>query len=144
MNGEETIRISAPEEGVEETVAAKNPVQPAMYVGASEDGLRVFFVTRSRLTKDAVETGTQGMELYEYHFDASEGENWWEKKLVRISGGEPEKPKVIFPMSPRFRVMARRSISMLRGNWRVIPAVFSVRYGDGGSEVCRAVSGLSG
>jgi hypothetical protein len=91
VNGEETIKVSAPEEGVVETVAAKNPVQPALYVGASEDGSRVFFVTRSRLTKDAVESGTQGMELYEYHFEAAEGENWWEKRLVRISGGESRK-----------------------------------------------------
>lgn len=79
VNGETTVEVSAPEPEV-----MPSKTYPAIYVGASNNGSKVFFVTRTELTKDAKELGTSEPELYEYNTDAVEGE----KRLVRISGGE--------------------------------------------------------
>ena len=81
-----TVEVSAPEQGVHPPA-----VFPAVFVGASEDGSRVFFVTRTELTKRAVELGTQSLELYEYNVGGSaEAKNWWERKLVLVSAGAME------------------------------------------------------
>ena len=79
-NGETTVKVSAPEEGVKQAA-----VGPAVYVGASEDGSKVFFITKNELTKGAQELGLHDVELYEYNTDVGEGRG----KLVRVSGGEP-------------------------------------------------------
>jgi hypothetical protein len=82
----ETIRISAPENGV-----VPKTTYPAVYVGASQDGSKVFFLTRTELTRSAEKLGTTKPELYEYNANGNrESTNWWERKLVRISGGEAE------------------------------------------------------
>ena len=73
--GDRTVEISKPEEGVQ--ITAENPMQPAVFVGASSDGLKVFFVTKTELTKDA--TG-HAAELYEYETESGD--------LTMISGGE--------------------------------------------------------
>jgi hypothetical protein len=73
--GERTVEISKPEEGVQ--ITAENPMQPAVFVGASSDSSKVFFVTKTELTKDA--TG-HAAELYEYEAESG--------KLTMISGGE--------------------------------------------------------
>ena len=81
-----TVEVSAPEQGVHPPA-----MYPAVFVGASEDGSRVFFVTRTELTKRAVELGTQTLELYEYNVGGStEAKNWWERKLVLVSAGAME------------------------------------------------------
>jgi hypothetical protein len=72
-----TVQISAPEPGVQENGGP--PVQdPAGYVGASEDGSKVFFLTESELTSN--DTGIHDLELYEYDSHT--------EKLTRISAGE--------------------------------------------------------
>jgi hypothetical protein len=81
----ETIEVSAPEKGVVDPRCPRPlPVcHPAIYVGASADGSRVFFLTRSELTKEAVALKTNEPELYEYNLEAPEGE-----RLVRVSRGD--------------------------------------------------------
>jgi hypothetical protein len=59
VSGARTIEISAPNLGVNDP----NGMQPAAYVGASADGSRVFFITRTELTADDT---THDPELYEY------------------------------------------------------------------------------
>jgi hypothetical protein len=73
-NGE-TTEISAPEEGV--TVPTDGDY-PATYVGASADGSRVFFATKTELTAD--DHGIHDLELYEYDTETA--------TLTRISAGE--------------------------------------------------------
>jgi hypothetical protein len=73
-SGEETIEVSAPEEGAPESSAKHE----AFYVGAAEDGSRVFFTSEGELT--ANDAGIHDMELYEY--DAETG------TLTRVSSGE--------------------------------------------------------
>ena len=81
-----TVEVSAPGQGVRPSAT-----YPAVFAGASEDGSRVFFVTRTELTRRAVEMGTQGLELYEYDVNGSEeAANWWERRLVLVSAGEME------------------------------------------------------
>ena len=81
-----TVEVSAPEQSVHPPAT-----YPAVFVGASEDGSRVFFVTRTELTKRAVELGTQSLELYAYNVGGStEAKNWWERKLVLVSAGAME------------------------------------------------------
>ena len=80
--GETTVELSAPEADVTEGV--KNPAEPAVYVGASKDGSKVFFMTKTELTKEAEVLGLHDWELYEYNTDAGEGE----AALVRVSRGE--------------------------------------------------------
>ena len=77
----DTIEVSAPESGVKPGVT-----YPSVYVGASEDGSRVFFVTKTELTKDAVEAKTTGLELYEC--EVLEGGGGKPKcRLTRVSNG---------------------------------------------------------
>jgi hypothetical protein len=73
-SGEETIEVSAPEEGAPEHRAAHE----AVFFGASEDGSRVFFASEGELT--ANDKGVHDMELYEY--DTETG------KLTRVSAGD--------------------------------------------------------
>ncbi|HWX44396.1 MAG TPA: hypothetical protein VNY52_03630 [Solirubrobacteraceae bacterium] len=75
-DGARTVEISAPEAGVE-VGTAENPLAPAVFVGASSDGSKVFFLTGMELTKD--DTG-HALELYEYETITG--------KLTRISHGE--------------------------------------------------------
>jgi hypothetical protein len=72
-----TVQLSAPEAGVDEE--GHSPVErPVAYVGASEDGSKVFFVTETELTKD--DEGVHDPELYEYDTETT--------KLIRVSAGE--------------------------------------------------------
>ena len=75
LNGETTVDVSAPEPGVEPAIT-----YPAMYVGASEDGSRVFFLTRTDLTKEAATLALDDLELYEYETNTG--------KLIRVSRGD--------------------------------------------------------
>jgi hypothetical protein len=78
-----TTKLSAPEKGVSEK--GKEPMQhPAVYVGASKDGSKVFFVTETELTQDAAELELHDPELYQY--------DTTDEKLTRISAGEPGSP----------------------------------------------------
>ena len=76
IGGAKTVEISTPNANVHPT----GPAQPAVFVGASADGSKVFFVSRAELTAD--DTG-HANELYEYNTEAPEGE-----RLVRVSSGE--------------------------------------------------------
>jgi hypothetical protein len=76
VDGTRTVQISAPNRGVTDAGGA----QEAIYVGASADDSKVFFLSRAKLTADDT---THATELYEYNTDAPEGE-----RLVRISSGE--------------------------------------------------------
>ncbi len=73
------VEISQPEEGVK--ITTENPMQVAVFVGASRDGSKAFFITKTELTKD--DTG-HAPELYEYNAEPGPGE----KTLTRISHGE--------------------------------------------------------
>jgi hypothetical protein len=75
-DGARTVEISAPEQGVK-VGTPENPTLPAVFVGASSDGSKVFFMTRTELTKNAV---GHTPELYEYETESG--------KLTLISGGE--------------------------------------------------------
>lgn len=82
VNGTTTVEVSAPETGVK--VAPENPgnpMLPAIFVGASVDGSKVFFITRTELTQDDT---THAPELYEYNVNPGPGE----RALTRISRGE--------------------------------------------------------
>ncbi len=81
--GVRTVEISVPEAGVEVGTAAGNPLLPAVFVGASSDGSKVFFMTRMRLTEHAV---GDFPEVYEYNTEPLKGE----KALTLISGGPSE------------------------------------------------------
>jgi hypothetical protein len=78
LDGETTVEVSEPEHGVHPPA-----VYPAIYVGASTDGSKVFFMTRTELTKEAVKLGTSEPELYEYDTQAPEG-----ARLIRVSRGD--------------------------------------------------------
>ena len=80
-DGERTVEVSAPEKGVKGTPGS--PAEPAIYVGASSDGSKVFFLTKTELTKEAEELGLHDVELYEYNSDPDAGE----AALTRISCG---------------------------------------------------------
>lgn len=71
---DETVQVSAPEPGVTDPTGR----HPAVFVGASEDGSKVFFVTTSELTRD--DLGIHDVELYEYDIANA--------RLTRISAGE--------------------------------------------------------
>jgi hypothetical protein len=73
-SGEETIEVSAPEEGAPESEATHD----AVFFGAAADGSRVFFTSEGELT--ANDAGIHDPELYEY--DTETG------KLTRISAGD--------------------------------------------------------
>ncbi len=83
VGGTSTLEVSAAARGVRPPV-----VYPSVFVGASADGSKVFFVTKTELTKDAVKAKTQGLELYECEvLEGGEGRGP-ECVLSRISGGE--------------------------------------------------------
>jgi hypothetical protein len=63
--GTRTVEISVPRE--EGLITAENPLLPAVFVGASSDGSKVFFMTRTELTKNAV---GHTPELYEYETES--------------------------------------------------------------------------
>jgi hypothetical protein len=73
-SGEETIEVSAPEEGAPEHRAAHE----AVFFGASEDGSRVFFTSEGELI--ANDRGIHDMELYEDNTETG--------KLTRVSAGD--------------------------------------------------------
>jgi hypothetical protein len=73
-SGEETIEVSAPEEGAPENKATHE----AVFLGAAADGSRVFFTSEGELT--ANDAGIHDTELYEY--DTEMG------KLTRVSAGD--------------------------------------------------------
>ncbi len=80
LAGSKTVFISEPAEA-DCRVSLCNTTAPqgAIFQGASEDGSKVFFLTRqSLLRSDHDET----MDLYEYDFDAPEGE-----RIVQVSAG---------------------------------------------------------
>ena len=74
--GAQTVEVSEPEPGAPEATR-----HPAIYVGASEDGSRVFFLSEGELTKD--DAGIHDAELYEYDLAKAVGE-----RLTRVSRGE--------------------------------------------------------
>jgi hypothetical protein len=73
-SGEETIEVSAPEEGAPEHTAHYG----AVFMGAADDGSRVFFTSEGELT--ANDAGIHDPELYEYNTATG--------KLARISAGD--------------------------------------------------------
>ncbi len=77
-DGATTVEISGPNRGVK---GAGGP-QPAVFVGASKNGSKVFFMSSAELT--ANDTG-HSLELYEYDTEAPEGEG-----LTLVSRGNPE------------------------------------------------------
>jgi hypothetical protein len=79
VNGKTTVEISKPEEGVK-VGTTENPALPAVFVGASADGAKAFFVTETELTED---DKWHAPELYEYDAEAPVG-----KRLVRVSSGD--------------------------------------------------------
>jgi hypothetical protein len=82
-SAETTLDLSKPESGVSEEGHA--PIAyPAMYVGASEDDSRVFFLTQTKLTKDT--PSQRDVELYECEIVQQAGEPTC--KLTRVSAGE--------------------------------------------------------
>ncbi len=76
---ERTVEISVPEAGVE--INAENPLLPAAFVGASTDGSKVFFITKTQLT-----TNAEGHEPELYEYDTETGR----LTLVSTSEAEPE------------------------------------------------------
>jgi hypothetical protein len=82
----ETIALSAPES----SWSPEGPVKPAVYAGASADGLKVFFITETELTKDDagnnVSPARHDPELYECEMVEESGKN--RCSLTRISAGE--------------------------------------------------------
>ena len=88
-DGTQTVQVSAPEAGVKEAPTnPANPAEPAIFVGASKDGSKVFFLTKTELTKEAEQLGLHDVELYEYNNDPAAGE----APLVRVSRGETGVP----------------------------------------------------
>ena len=76
--GTRTVAVSLPQEGV--AITPQNPLLPAVFVGASSDGSKVFFLTKTELTEGDT---THAYELYEYNVAPRPGE----KRLTLISGG---------------------------------------------------------
>lgn len=76
---DETIEISAPEAGVSEE-GHRPLMHPAVFVGAAEDGSKVFFITETELTQDAASRKLHDPELYEYETETG--------NLTRVSAGE--------------------------------------------------------
>jgi hypothetical protein len=79
-DGSRTVEISVPHEGGVDVGPGANSLMPAVFVGASRDGSRVFFMTKTDLTQSAV---GHAPELYEYNAEPGAGE----KALTLISGG---------------------------------------------------------
>jgi hypothetical protein len=74
--GAQTVEVSEPAPEAPEATR-----HPAIYLGASEDGSRVFFLSEGELTKD--DAGIHDPELYEYDLAKPVGE-----RLTRVSHGE--------------------------------------------------------
>ncbi len=74
----QTVGISEPSTEACSRCAVGEP-KKAIFQGASEDGSEVFFTTEQELF-----AGSEGQNLYEYDFDALDGE-----KVVRVSRGAP-------------------------------------------------------
>jgi hypothetical protein len=68
INGSETVAISEPTKADCKLCETKSP-QEALFEGASEDGSKVFFLSAQELL-----SGAKGTSLYEYDFNAKEGE----------------------------------------------------------------------
>ncbi len=81
--GARTVEISVPLPGSGVKVGGENPLLPAVFVGASADGSKVFFMTKTDLTKGAV---GHTPELYKYNTEPGQKE----KALTLISGGPSE------------------------------------------------------
>ncbi len=86
-SGGTTVEVSKPEAGTEATR------HPALYVGASEDDSRVFFLTQGELTKD--DAGIHDFELYEWRAEGIGGSGGAcgspDGCLTRVSRGESGK-----------------------------------------------------
>jgi hypothetical protein len=82
VNGEQTLEVSKPES----KSIPKNQIYPAYYAGASADGSRVFFATKTELTKEAAALKLHDLELYECQITEAEGEPGC--TLTRVSAGE--------------------------------------------------------
>lgn len=84
-SGGRTVEVSRPEAGVSDPTCPDSVEREAchlsVYVGASEDGSKVFFLTDGELTQEAVELKLEDPELYEYETETG--------KLIRVSAGEP-------------------------------------------------------
>ncbi len=81
-SGGATIELSLAEAGVSDPTG----LHPAVYVGASKDGSRLFFITDTELTKDAMELKLHGPELYECEIIEEAAKQ--KCKLTRVSAGE--------------------------------------------------------
>jgi hypothetical protein len=82
--GNETIKLSAPEGTVNDPTGQ----HPAEYVGASEDGAKVFFLSEAWLT--ANHPVGHDLELYECEIVENEGKT--ECELTRVSFGDAGSP----------------------------------------------------
>ncbi len=87
-SGGMTIELSAPEKGVSDPTCpgVEEACHPAVYVGASEDGSKVFFITEGELTSEAVSLKLADPELYECEIVGSAC------RLTRVSVGEAGSP----------------------------------------------------
>jgi hypothetical protein len=83
-SGGETVEVSAPESGVSDPTG----LHPVVYVGASEDGSKVFFLSEAWLTENHPEGHDK--ELYECEI-VQEAEKT-RCRLTRISAGEAGSP----------------------------------------------------
>ncbi len=84
-----TLEVSEVEAGVSEE--GKEPrVFPAVYVGASEDDSRVFFVTKTEITKEAATLKLHDFELYECQVVEVAGAPACH--ITRVSAGDPGSP----------------------------------------------------
>jgi hypothetical protein len=70
LDGEQTVPISEPTAAQCVSCQQGEVEQAAEFAGASEDGSKVFFLTEQELFP-----GDTGMNLYEYDFDAPQGEH---------------------------------------------------------------------
>ncbi len=80
--GEETVEVSAPEEGAPDKTARFE----AHYVRASEDGSRVFFTSEGELAATG-DSPVRDNELYEWRTEGTSGCANSQGCLTRISGG---------------------------------------------------------
>ncbi|HET8565813.1 MAG TPA: hypothetical protein VFL77_04985 [Solirubrobacterales bacterium] len=81
IDGSKTVEVSAPQVGAPEPGGR----YISQYVGASRDGLKVFFVSQAELTTS--DSGIHDLELYEYDSERPAAE-----RLQRISAGEGGTP----------------------------------------------------
>jgi hypothetical protein len=81
LGGSQTVPISEPSAGSGgQCVSCQvgEPARPAEFAGASEDGSMAFFITEQELFPSDT-----GKNLYEYNFDAPQGEH-----LIPVTGGD--------------------------------------------------------